>query len=148
MKAYITNDHHGVSLKIFIINYLKQKNIEVENFGTDSTDPVDYPLYAEKMCKTVLKDPQSFGIGICGTGIGISIACNKIKGIRAAKVVNPTEAALAKAHNNANVLALSAHMDYDIVGKILDEFINTIYTAEKRHARRLEQISEIENHAN
>lgn len=144
MKLYIANDHHGVSLKIFIVNYLKQRKIEVENLGTDTTDAVDYPIFAEKMCKKVLTNEKSLGIGICGTGIGISIACNKIKGIRAAKVVNPTEAALAKAHNNANVLALSAQMDYNVVGQILDEFINTEYTKDERHERRLLEISQME----
>lgn len=144
MKLYIANDHHGVSLKIFIVNYLKQKKINIENLGTDTTDAVDYPIFAEKMCNQVLLNEGSLGIGICGTGIGISIACNKIKGIRAAKVVNPTEAALARAHNNANVIALSSQMDYSVVGKILDEFINTNYTGDERHERRLAEISEME----
>lgn len=146
MKIYIANDHRGVSLKIFIVNYLQQKNIEVNNLGTDNTDPVDYPIIAKQVCDQVLKNHTSLGIVICSTGIGVSIAANKVKGIRCAKVVNPIEAALSKAHNDANVLALSAHMDYELVGKILDEFIGTPYTKDDRHVRRLDEIKKIEAH--
>lgn len=145
MKIFIANDHRGVSLKIFIINYLQQRGYEVINLGTDTTDSVDYPVYAKKLCENVLNNEGSIGIGICATGIGVSIACNKIKGIRCAKVTNPIEAGLAKDHNDANVVALSSQTDYEVVTKILDEFIKTPFSNDERHIRRNKLIGELEN---
>lgn len=145
MKIFIANDHRGVSIKIYITNYLQQRGYEVVNLGTDTTDSVDYPVYAKTLCENVLSNKGSLGIAICATGIGVSIACNKIKGIRCAKVVNPIEAALARAHNDANVIALSSQTDYDIVAKILDEFIKTPFSEDERHIRRNKLINELEN---
>ena len=144
MKLGIANDHRGLSLKIAIVDYLKEKNIEYINYGTDSTDSVDYPDKAKELCIPILKKEIDLGIIICGAGIGVSIACNKIKGIRCAKVTNQAEAELAKAHNNANVLALSGYTDKELAKKIVSEFIETAYSEDERHIRRLEKLKELE----
>lgn len=144
MKIFIANDHQGVSLKIFINNYLSQKNFDVINLGTDSTDSVDYPVLSKELCKQVLENPDSMGIIICGTGIGVSIACNKIKGIRCAKATTPDEAALARDHNDANVLAFSSSIDTSLAMKIIDEFIETPFSGDERHNRRLSLVKDLE----
>ena len=144
MKIGIANDHRGLSLKIYIVNYLKEKRIEYVNYGTDSTDSVDYPDYAAVLCDPILAGEIDAGIIICGTGIGVSIACNKIKGIRCAKTCNATEAALARAHNDANVLALSGHIDKKLAIDIVTEFLETRYTNDERHINRLNKIKDLE----
>ena len=143
MKIAIGNDHHGVDVKKKIINYLEKRNIDYINFGTDTKDNVDYIDYARKVCKSIQNKECDLGILICGTGIGMSIAANKFKSIRCGKVNNEEEARLTKEHNMANVMALSEKIEN--LEKVLDAYINTEYSKEERHKRRVEEIKEIEN---
>ena len=138
MKIAIANDHHGIDIKNRIIKYLTERDIEYINFGCDEKNNVDYVDYAEKLCNSVKSNESTLGILICGTGIGMSIAANKIKGIIAAKVNTPREASLCKEHNMANVITLSEYTEN--LEEILDAFINTPYSQEERHIRRYNKI--------
>jgi ribose 5-phosphate isomerase B len=141
MKVAIGNDHAGVELKNYLIDYLKKKNIEVVNVGTDTTDSCDYPVYAKKVAGEVIDKNVDFGILICGTGIGISIAANKVKGIRAAKVNNTTEAKLAREHNHANIICLGARIIGNVIAsEIVDSFIEAKESSAENHLRRLSML--------
>lgn len=142
MKIGISNDHHGIKLKNKIKDYLKGKNIEVIDLGTNEKNNVDYVDYAVQLCNELNKKTFDLGILICGTGIGMSIVANKIKRIRCAKVNNEEEAKLCKEHNMANVIALSEYVDN--YKNIIDAFINTPYSIEERHIRRINKIKELE----
>lgn len=142
MKIGISNDHHGVELKNKIIKYLHEKGIECINFGTNDNESVDYVEYAVKLCTAINEKQVDLGILICGTGIGMSIAANKIKGIRCGKVSTVREATLTKEHNMANVIALSEYTEN--VEEIVDAFINTKYSTEERHIRRIKEIAQLE----
>ena len=139
MKIGIANDHHGIELKARIIDYLNKHNIKYTNYGCDEKNNVDYIDYAKRLSYAVVNGNVDLGILICGTGIGMSIAANKIKGIRAAKVNTPREAALAKEHNMANVITLAEYTEN--LEEILDAFINTENSKEERHIRRVEKIN-------
>lgn len=141
MKVAIGNDHAGVELKNYLIDYLKKKNIEVVNVGTDTTDSCDYPVYAKKVAGEVIDKNVDFGILICGTGIGVSIAANKVKGIRAAKVNNTTEAKLAREHNHANIICLGARIIGNVIAsEIVDSFIEAKESSAENHLRRLSML--------
>ncbi len=142
MKIGIANDHHGVEVKDKIMNYLHEKGIECVNFGTNDKTSVDYVEYAVKLCTAVNEKKVDLGILICGTGIGMSIAANKIKGIRCGKVTTPREAMLTKEHNMANVISLSEYTEN--IEEIIDAFINTKNSTEARHIQRVKEISELE----
>lgn len=142
MKIGIANDHHGVEVKDKIMNYLHEKGIECVNFGTNDKTGVDYVEYAVKLCTAVNEKKVDLGILICGTGIGMSIAANKIKGIRCGKVTTPREAMLTKEHNMANVISLSEYTEN--IEEIIDAFINTKNSTEARHIQRVKEISELE----
>ncbi len=134
-------DHGGFELKQEIIRYLEEKNIEYHDFGTDSTASCDYPVFAKKVAEAVVSGKCEFGILICGTGIGISITANKIKGVRCALCHDCFSAEATRLHNNANILAMGGR----IVGpglaiKIVDTFLNTSFSNDERHIRRIEQI--------
>ena len=141
MKIGIANDHHGIELKQRIISYLNSKNIECINYGCDVKDNVDYVDYALKLCSGVNNHDVYLGILICGTGIGMSIVANKVKGILAAKVNTPREAMLCREHNMANVMTLAEYTEN--LEEILDNFINTLPSTEERHRRRVEKILNI-----
>lgn len=142
MKIAIGNDHAGVEFKNKIMQELRSKGYEVVNVGTDTLDSVDYPDVAKEVSEKVINGEVNFGILICGTGIGISIAANKIKGIRAALCHNEYIAKQARLHNDANILALGARVIGDELGKaIVKTFLNTEFEG-GRHARR---VSKIEN---
>lgn len=142
MKIGIASDHRGVKLKEKIINYLHENEISCINYGTDSDESVDYVDYAIKIGNAINNKEIDLGILICGTGIGMSIAANKIKGIRCARVVNSSETVLAREHNMANVIALSENTsDYE---DIVKAFINTKESTEERHIRRVNKIMNIE----
>ncbi len=142
MKIAIGNDHAGVEFKNKIMQELRSKGYEVVNVGTDTLDSVDYPDVAKEVSEKVINGEVNFGILICGTGIGISIAANKIKGIRAALCHNEYTAKQARLHNDANILALGARVIGDELGKaIVKTFLNTEFEG-GRHARR---VSKIEN---
>ena len=142
MRVGIASDHRGYKVKEKLKKYFVKKSIEFVDYGTDSEEMVDYPLFATSLCKGVLSKEVEYGILICGTGIGMSIAANKIKGIRCGKVSTVREAALTKEHNMANVIALSEYTEN--VEEIVDAFINTEYSNEERHIRRIEEIAQLE----
>lgn len=145
MKIGITNDHRGLVLKQTLTNYLENKGYNIIDYGTDSDDSVDYPDYAFKLGKSLQTKDIDLGIAICGTGIGMDIALNKVKGIRCAKASNEEEAILARSHNDANALALTAKISSDMAKDIVDKFINTNFSNDKRHIERIQKIKEYEN---
>ena len=145
MRIGIANDHRGVDAKEIIADYLIEKGYGVVNYGTDTKDAVDFPDYAYKLGKGVLNKEVDLGIAICGTGIGMSIALNKMKGIYCAKVSKESEAVLSKAHNNANVIAISEETDKDLMLSIIDKFVSTPFSNIDRYINRNNKIKDIEN---
>lgn len=145
MKIGIVNDHRGFALKKVLVNYLMKKGHEVIDYGTDSTESVDYPKYGFLIGEKVISKEVDFGIAICGSGIGISIACNKVKGIRCAKVDNPKEAYMTRLDNDSNVLALSGDMPKYRAKDIVDKFFSTDFSNVQRHIQRIKQIISYEN---
>jgi len=142
---YIGSDHGGFKLKGSIIEYLKEKNIDTEDCGAYSEDSVDYPDFAKAVAEKVLSDEGSLGIVICGTGIGISIAANKVNGIRAALCTNEAMAKLARQHNNANILAFGERIvGLELAKSIVDAFLHYGFEG-GRHARRVDKIIDIES---
>lgn len=143
MKIAIGSDHGGFELKEHIKKYFDENHMTYDDFGTNSKESVDYPDFGKKVALAVLSKPYDFGIVICGTGIGISIAANKVKGIRAALVYNEETARLAKEHNKANVIALGGRTTTkeDAI-KIVKAFMAA--TFEQRHQKRVDKIKEIE----
>lgn len=137
----IACDHGGYELKKEIIDYLEQAGVAFKDFGTNSTDAVDYPDYARLVGASVLSGEAEKGILICGTGIGISIAANKMKGIRAALVHDVFSAEATRLHNDANILCMGGRV---VAGglaiKITDTFLNTEFSGADRHARRVNKI--------
>ena len=136
MKIAIANDHNGVNIKTMLKKYLEELGYEVLDFGSNTSESVDYPNYSFKVGKSVANKESDLGILICGTGIGMSIACNKVKGVRCAKVYNLEEAILSKQHNNANVIALSSNLSESDLKEITKAFIETNFSNEERHIRR------------
>lgn len=145
MKIAIANDHRGYKLKNKLIKYLNKKGNHVIDLGCQSESSVDYPIYAFELGKNVTEQESDLGIIICGSGIGVSIACNKVPGIRCAKPANVKEAKLARIDNDANVLALSAGMPYYKVLDIVDAFLYTNFSNLERHQARIDMITEYEN---
>lgn len=144
MKFYIATDHAGFNIKSKVIKILQAKNAEVIDLGTNDEKRVDYPDFAHKVANALLSDVGSFGIVICGTGIGISIAANKHKGIRAALCHDAYTAKMARAHNDANILAFGERVvGLGVVESMIDAFMNTEFEG-GRHQSRVEKI-EIKN---
>jgi len=142
MKIALGNDHHGVDLKNEVINYLKSKSIEYIDCGSNNEENVDYIDSALKVCNNINNKICDLGILICGTGIGMSIVANKIKGIYCAKVNNEKEAALCREHNRANVIAVGENIQN--LNNVIQAFINGVPSEEERHKRRMKRIVEIE----
>ena len=143
MRIGLTSDHRGYRAKNFLKDSLYMH--EVIDYGTDTEDSVDFPIYAKKLGTAILNDEVDLGIAICGTGIGMSITLNKMKGIYCAKVSNASEATLSKAHNNANVIALSEEIPENIMLDIVQKFIDTPFSNVSKYVRRNDMIKEIEN---
>lgn len=141
MKIGIASDHAGYEVKERIISEL---NYDFKDYGTNSLESVDYPDFALKLGKDI-NNEIDLGILICKTGIGMSIACNKIKGVRCAKVDNETEAKLTREHNDANVMAISADKDFEEIKNMIEIFLNTSFSNDERHIRRVNKIRKIEN---
>ena len=133
-------DHGGYELKFNLTKKLQEKGYTIVNYGSNTSDRVDYPEYAFKV-GNALKEEIELGILICGTGIGMSIAANKVEGVRCALVHNTKEAKLTKEHNNANCIALSSTLSMFRIKDILDVFINTKFSNEERHQRRVDMIN-------
>jgi len=145
MKIGLASDHRGYKLKEKIKKYLKKKNIEFVDFGTNSSVKVDYNDYAILVCDAINNKEIDYGFLICGTGIGMSIAANKVKGIMCAKVDNAREARLAKEHNNANVLSFSSDLLYFEAKDIIDSYIKSKFLNTESYNRRIEKINALEN---
>jgi ribose 5-phosphate isomerase B len=144
MKVVLGSDHNGVEFKQLLIDHLKSGGYEIEDAGPDGSDSVDYPDYAFAAAEKVSSGEAERGILICGSGIGMSMAANKVVGIRAALCFTPESAALTRQHNDANVLALAGwQSDASDVLQIVDTFLSTEFDG-GRHARRVDKISEYE----
>ena len=125
IKIGIASDHRGFTAKEFLKEYFDENDIYVIDFGTNSAESVDFPVYAKKLGEAIQNEEIDLGIAICGTGIGMSIVLNKMKGVYCAKVSNESEAILCKSHNNANVIAMSEEIDHEVMKKIVNNFIET-----------------------
>ncbi|WP_342252705.1 ribose 5-phosphate isomerase B [Spiroplasma endosymbiont of Amphibalanus improvisus] len=146
MKLFIGGDHSSLEMKSFLIKELNKQGYELEDVGTHSEKSVDYPDFAKKVANKVVGDKNSLGIIICGTGIGISIAANKIPGARAALLNETITTKLSREHNNANIIALGAR----IIAKekalqLVEVFINTKFSEEERHVKRIEKLNNLIN---
>ena len=138
-------DHGGIGIKNAVIGYLKENGIEYNDFGCYSEDSVDYPEYAYKVAKSVADGESELGIICCGTGIGISMAANKVKGIRAAVCSDEFCAEMTRRHNNANILCMGGRViDEAKAVKITSIFLNTPFKG-GRHEKRVDMITAIEN---
>ena len=145
MRIGIGNDHAAVEMKEQIVAFLEELGHEVVNYGTDTNDSCDYPVYGEKVGRAVVDGDVECGILICGTGVGISIAANKVKGVRAVVCSEPCSAKLSKQHNNTNILAFGARViGIELAKMIVEEWLNTEFEGD-RHQRRVDMISDIEN---
>ena len=143
MKIAIASDHAAFELKEKVKNYLQNKSIEVLDHGTHSEESVDYPDYAKKVVCSVLSNEVDYGILLCGTGLGMSIAANRYRGIRAALCLFPEMAKLARSHNNANVLVLPGRLiGSELAFWIVDTFLSTPFDG-GRHERRIRKIDEV-----
>ena len=140
----LANDHSGIALKEEIKKLLDQRGLEYKDFGTNTEASVDYPIYGESVAKAVVSGECDRGIIICGTGIGISIAANKVRGARAALCTDCFMAEMTRRHNEANILALGARvLGHGLALKIVETFLDTEFEG-GRHARRVDIISAIE----
>lgn len=145
MKIALGCDHGGLNLKNAIKKHLEENNYEVEDFGTYSTDSVDYPDYAKKAAIAVANGEADCGVLVCGTGIGIGISANKVKGIRCATVGDTFSARMTKAHNDANMIALGERVTGIGLGlDIVDAYLNSEFEG-GRHQRRIDKMMEIES---
>lgn len=136
-------DHGGFELMQEVMAHLEKRGIEYKNFGTFTKESCDYPEYAKKVANAVVSGECEKGILICGTGIGISMAANKTKGIRCALCSEPLSAKMTRLHNNANVLAMGAGLiGPNMANEIVDTFLNTEFSGDERHQRRIDLIEE------
>src|SRR3989338_365465 len=146
LKIILGADHAGYALKEKIKKYLEKKKIQYEDAGAYKLNPKDdYVDYAVKAAKKVSKSKNTTGILVCGTGTGMEIAANKIKGIRAAMGYDTYSAKMAKEHNDANILGLrSRNISFDKTKKIIDAWLNTKFSSKQRHRRRVNKIKRLE----
>lgn len=144
MKIAIGCDHGGLNIKNAIIKYFEDNNIQYTDFGCYTDESVDYPVYAYKVATSVASKDADLGVLCCGTGIGISMAANKVKGIRAAVCTNEFMAEMTRRHNNANIIAMGGRIiDEQTAVKLTDIFLNTQFEGD-RHTRRVNMITAIE----
>lgn len=147
MKIVIATDHNGVKEKEIIIDNLKN-NYEIIDMSKNNTSTDDYPIYAINVAKYVSENENTLGILLCGTGIGMSIAANKVKGIRCAHVSGLDEAKLSRQHNNANIIAMSFKNDINVILECINTFITTDFAYDERHIRRIKIIDKYEREKN
>ncbi len=143
MKLGIASDHRGYHLKQKLITLLKD-NYEIIDFGCQTSESVDYPDYAFKLGKALQKKEIDFGIAICGSGIGICIACNKVKGVRAARVKTQGEVYQTRNDNDANVICFSEQEPVNQAYQLIHSFVTTPFSNEERHQKRIEKIKQYE----
>lgn len=147
MRIHIGSDHAGFPLKEAVKARLVEEGHEVVDVGAHSEESVDYPLYAGPVARAVAAKEADFGILVCGTGLGMEIAANKVHGVRAVQVNDPEFAKMARMHNNANVLTLAGrYTTAEAAVRIVDAFISTPFEG-GRHDRRVDQITDLENGA-
>ncbi len=146
MKVAIGCDHGGINLKPVLVDYLNKKGVEFKDFGTFTKDSCDYTDYAAAVAKAVASGEFDRGILICGTGIGMSIAANKVKGVRCAHCHDVFSAKMTRLHNDANVLAMGERViGAGLMLEIVDAFLNTDFSNEERHIRRVNKIKALED---
>ncbi len=143
MIIAIGNDHGAVEMKLEIAKYLTELGYEVKNYGTDTTDSCDYPIYGERVARAVANGEADLGIAICGTGVGISLAANRVKGIRAVVCSEPYSAELSRRHNNTNVLCFGARVIGSELAKlIVKSWLNAEFEG-GRHEKRVAMLDDI-----
>lgn len=148
MKIAIGSDHGGFHLKEEVTRFLTEQGLEYEDFGCFSADSVDYPDIALKLAKSVAAGEHRLGILMCGTGLGVNIAANKVRGIRAAQCHDTFSARMAREHNDANILTMGGRViGPDLAREIVRVFLATSHPAAERHDRRIAKISAHENQA-
>lgn len=146
MKIAMGNDHAAVEMKLEIKAHLESRGIQVIDMGTDTSESCDYPVYGEKVGRAVASGEADLGIAICGTGVGISMAANKVKGVRACVCSEPCTARLSKMHNNSNVLCFGARIiGMEMAKMITDAWLDAEYEGGGRHQRRIDQLAEMES---
>lgn len=139
-------DHAGLELKNAIKTHLEERGIEYKDFGTYTSDSCDYAVYAEKTARAVVSGECRLGLLFCGTGVGISMAANKVKGIRAACCSDKFSAEMTRLHNDANILCTGGRViTVEKAIELVDVFIDTEFSGEERHMRRIAQITDLEN---
>ncbi len=145
MRIAIGNDHTAVDMREAVSAHLKERGFEVVEVGSFSRESSNYPEFGEKVARTVVSGEADLGIAICGTGVGISIACNKVKGIRAVCCSEPYSARMSRQHNNSNVLCFGARViGVELAKMIVDEWLDAQFLG-GRHQTRIDMIAEIEN---
>ena len=142
MKIGVASDHRGYKMKEKVINYLKDKNYEVIDYSTSSEKSVDYPLYGFKLGESLASDKIDKAIAICGTGIGIGIAMNKVKGVICAKVSTKKEATLATEHNHANAISISGEIPFFKVKGLINSYLNSEELPDEKYKRREKELKE------
>lgn len=141
----IASDHGGFAMKEDILAHLKAKGVQVEDLGCYTEDSVDYPIYADKVCKGILAGTYERGILVCGTGVGMSIAANKYPGIRASLCSDCYSAQMTMEHNNSNVLCLGGRtVGVELAKMIVDTYLSASFSGLEKHARRIAMIGELE----
>ena len=145
MKIAMGNDHTAIELKNIIKEFVESKGYEVIDLGTNSTESCDYPVYGEKVGRAVASGEADLGIAICGTGVGISLAANKVKGIRACVCSEPYTAVMSRRHNDANALCMGGRVvGAGLACQLVDIFLNTQFEG-GRHQRRIDKLTALEN---
>ena len=145
MRVMLASDHAGLRLKEKVKKYLARKKIEYEDLGTESFTSVDYPDYALKVAEKVVKNKNTRGILVCGTGTGMTIAANKVKGIRAVAAYDAYSAKMSRIDNDTNVLGLRGRFfPLEKIKKIITVWLDTPFSGEKRHERRIKKIRDYE----
>ncbi len=145
MIVFIASDYRGVEIKKEVINYLKSNGIDVREIGLPNLEVDEYPDFAFKLGHLVTENKNSMGILICNTGIGMSIAANKVKGIRCVRATSVDDAFTGRSHNDANVLAVGANLGFNLIKEIIDSFISTKGPTIERRINRVNKIIDYEN---
>jgi len=141
MNLYIGSDHGGYEMKNLLKKHLEDAGHDVLDLGSFSEDSVDYPDIAREVCEKIMENPESFGVLVCGTGIGMQMTANKIPGIRATVATDENMAEMSRKHNDANVITLGGRTtDIELAKKIVDKFLSTSFEKEERHVRRVKKI--------